>query len=226
MTQVKKALTVNTNAVAASQSIDLESEAALVNRAQKGDQEAYRILVEKYQQRVFSLVFSIVKSKEDAEDIVQEAFVKAYLSLKNFRQDSSFYTWIYRVAYNMTIDFKRKVGRRSEFLAIGDRDIGDISSDTDLEVMGRIPDPHHNMERQEIAGAIDKAMTKLSDDHRAVIMMREVDGLSYGEIAEAINVSKGTVMSRIHYAKKYLQKVLKEIAPDGRVDLDKDSSIN
>jgi len=188
-----------------------EPEKALVQRASKGDRDAYRILVEKYQNRVYSLIVSMVKSKEDAEDITQEAFVKAYLSLKNFRGDSSFYTWIYRVAYNMTIDFKRRSSKRSEFLATGPRS-EDGSEAPPLDGVATDGNPLEEVERRELAGSLEKAMAQLTEEHRAVIMLREVDGLSYSEIADVVGVSQGTVMSRIHYAKKYLQQALKEFA--------------
>ncbi len=199
---------------------DGESETELVNKASRGDKDAYRVLVEKYQSKVFSLVFSIVKSREDAEDIVQESFVKAYFSLKNFRQDSSFYTWVYRVAYNMTIDFKRKVGRRPEYVTDGEREIGELGDDDRAIVAGKISDPLQTFEQKELAASLNRALSGLSDEHRAVMMLREIDGLSYNEIADSLGVSKGTVMSRIHYAKKYLQRALRESAPNDYVEVE------
>lgn len=185
------------------------AERALVERAAQGDRDAYRILVEKYQNRVFSLVLSMVKSREDAEDIVQESFVKAYLSLKNFRGESSFYTWIYRVAYNMAIDFQRRDTRRNGVVAEV-RSTGGEDEPRPVEGVARDGNPEETAHRRELAASLDEAMAGLSEEHRAVIMLREVDGLSYAEIADSLGVSQGTVMSRIHYAKKYLQRALKE----------------
>jgi RNA polymerase sigma-70 factor (ECF subfamily) len=188
---------------------DSAAERGLVERAASGDRDAYRILVEKYQNRVFSLVLSMVKSREDAEDIVQESFVKAYLSLKNFRGESSFYTWIYRVAYNMAIDFQRRNTRRNGVVTEprsnnGEKEVAPV------EGVASDGNPEDTVQRKELAVTLDAAMAHLSEEHRAVIMLREVDGMSYSEIADVLGVSQGTVMSRIHYAKKYLQKALKE----------------
>ncbi len=185
------------------------AELALVERAGQGDRDAYRILVEKYQNRVFSLVLSMVKSREDAEDIVQESFVKAYLSLKNFRGESSFYTWIYRVAYNMAIDFQRRNTRRNGVVTEV-RAAGGDDEPRPVEGVARDGNPEESAHRKELAATLDEALAGLSEEHRAVIMLREVDGLSYAEIADSLGVSQGTVMSRIHYAKKYLQRALKE----------------
>jgi RNA polymerase sigma-70 factor (ECF subfamily) len=185
------------------------AERALVERAAQGDRDAYRILVEKYQNRVLSLVLSMVKSREDAEDIVQESFVKAYLSLKNFRGESSFYTWIYRVAYNMAIDFQRRDTRRNGVVAEV-RPTGGEDEPRPVEGVARDGNPEESAHRRELAASLDEAMAGLSEEHRAVIMLREVDGLSYAEIADSLGVSQGTVMSRIHYAKKYLQRALRE----------------
>ncbi len=187
-----------------------EPELALVERAAKGDREAYRVLVEKYQNRVYSLVLSMTKSREDAEDIVQESFVKAYLSLKNFRGDSSFYTWIYRVAYNMAIDFQRRNSRRGEVLSSPKLN-EDGQESRALEAVATDGNPEESAERKQLAESLGKAMSQLSEEHRTVVMLREVDGMSYSEIADVLGLSQGTVMSRIHYAKKYLQKALKDL---------------
>lgn len=188
-----------------------EPELALVERATKGDKEAYRVLVEKYQNRVYSLVLSMTKSKEDAEDIVQESFVKAYLSLKNFRGDSSFYTWIYRVAFNMAIDFQRRNSRRGEVLT-SQKQSEDGRESKKLEAVATDGNPEETAERKQLAVLLSNAMSQLSEEHRTVVMLREVDGMSYAEIADVLGLSQGTVMSRIHYAKKYLQKALKDLA--------------
>jgi len=224
--EVQKGFLMNLK-IATGSSPKEESENSLVERAAKGDKDAYQVLVEKYQQKVFSLIFSMVKSREDAEDISQEAFVKAYLSLKNFRGDSSFYTWVYRVAFNMTIDFKRKVGRRGEVLSNSqEKNVGDINLGKNGSFIdgpsSKLADPYENFERKQLSSAIDNAMAKLSDEHRAVIMLREVDGMSYTEIADITGITKGTVMSRIHYAKRRLQKALKELAPAGACAIEGD----
>ena len=183
----------------------------LVASAQAGSKEAFRVLVERYQNRAFSIALDIVRSKEDAEDVIQESFVKAYLSLKDFRGNSSFYTWFYRIVYNMAIDFRRRVGRRGGQHA---------EFDESLTVSSEMPSadmvtPQESVLRKEEFRAVGAALNEISEEHRAVIMLREVDGLSYDEIADVVGVTKGTVMSRLHYARKKLQKVLSEFSPKG-----------
>lgn len=179
----------------------------LVRKATDGNKEAYRALVEKYQQRVFGIALEVVKSKEDAEDIAQEVFVKAYLSLSEFKGQSSFYTWLYRIAYNMAVDFRRRMQRRGgppmEF------DESKVArSDQDALAPKRFDGPQEVMLRKEEARQIQKVLAEISPEHRTVITLREIDGLSYDEIAEVVGVSKGTVMSRLHYARKRLQNAL------------------
>ncbi|MCB0339713.1 MAG: sigma-70 family RNA polymerase sigma factor, partial [Bdellovibrionales bacterium] len=144
-------------------------------------------------------------------DVAQEAFVKAYLSLKNFRQDSSFYTWLYRIAYNMAIDFKRKVARRGGSAVEWDPEmLTEQVSQTPLLQESERPD--ESFERGELRSALKFALEELTEPHRVVIVLREVDGMSYDEIADVVGVSKGTVMSRLHYARKRLQEILSESA--------------
>jgi len=180
----------------------------LVRLSTGGDREAYRQLVEKYQTRAFAIAFEIVRVREDAEDIVQEAFVKAYLSLDKFQGKSAFYTWFYRIVYNMCIDFKRKVKRRGELSGPA----GELllnNSEPDTSYMGERSDtPHDLAERRDHMRLLRDALGQISEEHRAVVMLREVDGMSYDRIAEITGVSKGTVMSRLHYARKSLQKAL------------------
>jgi RNA polymerase sigma-70 factor (ECF subfamily) len=206
---------------------DRNSDEILVARVLEGDKNSYRQLVEKYQNKIFSLAFDILKSKEDAEDVVQETFVKAYLSLPSFKGQSSFYTWLYRIAYNMSIDVKRRVNRRGgnhvEF-----REAGSVSTTGSDEGSGGptvIPEDAQTLEgpaeafyRKEAGSRIKAVLDELSPEHRAVVVLREVDGLNYEEISEATGVPKGTVMSRLHYARKALQKALRDFAPNRKVD--------
>ncbi|RMD83914.1 MAG: sigma-70 family RNA polymerase sigma factor [Candidatus Dadabacteria bacterium] len=195
-----------TRAVAGSYS-DLsegEAEAALVDRAKGGDRKAFRILVERYQRRLLGFIFTMAGSWEDAEDIAQESFVRAYFSLKNFRKDSSFYTWLCRIAYNMTIDLKRKSLKKQKFFSIDEND------DRGLKEVAASDNPAADLYRKEAGMAIERAMDRLSEEHRSVIFLREIEGMSYKEIAKVTGTSSGTVMSRIHYAKKALQSMLKK----------------
>ena len=200
-------------------------EKKLVEQSSSGDREAFRGLVERYQGRVLRLVKNVVRSQEDAEDIVQESFVKAYVSLESFRGQSSFYTWLYRIAFNMAIDFKRKVARRG-----GDPvELKEVDKSKHLGSVPVIELPSDSMTRKEQSHFIMKALSELSEEHRAVVVLREVDGMSYEEIAKITGVTKGTIMSRLHYARKRLQGSLTEVAPEGvrshRTDSHKDEEI-
>jgi len=196
----------------------------LVQMTLKGDKEAYRALVERYQGRLFSTALDIVKTREDAEDVVQETFVKAFLSLGQFKGQSSFYTWLYRICFNMAIDIRRKAGRRGgthlefkEHLGVNRSAVEDGARESGGGGTGhhpqRVEGPHDALARKELGRKIQEVLGELSEEHRAVIMLREIDGLDYDEIAQAIGVPKGTVMSRLFYARKALQKALEEFAP-------------
>lgn len=179
----------------------------LVDQSLRGDREAFRLLVERYQGKLFRFVSTVVRSREDAEDIVQESFVKAYLSLKSFRKESSFYTWIYRIAYNMAIDFKRKMARRGNSVELSEIEKS-LPGDANAT-------PIEQIARKEQGEKMQTALAELTEEHKTVVVLREVDGLSYDEIAQVLGISKGTVMSRLHYARKKLQSLLKEFAPEG-----------
>lgn len=183
-----------------------EADAEMLRAVLAGDATAYRGLVEKYQGRVYSLVYGMVRNREDARDITQDAFVKAYNNLGSFRLESSFYTWLYRIAMNLAIDLVRKRQRRpttsfEEGVASrdGDGGIAEIHSDDS---------PRKVLERKQLYERIMDAMEKLPEDQREVVLLREVEGLSYKEISEVMDIPEGTVMSRLFYARKRLQKLL------------------
>lgn len=182
----------------------------LVQSSLAGDRQAFRELVEHYQSRAFALALGIVKNRQDAEDIVQESFVKAYLSLKNFKGESAFYTWLYRIVTNMSIDFKRRVARNGGTASEYDESQSNPAPNLNATEEG-VVQPQEALLRKERAQQIHQALAELSPEHRAVIVLREVDGLSYEEIADVVGVSKGTVMSRLHYARKKMQQVLGDL---------------
>lgn len=183
-----------------------EADAELLRAVMAGDGTAYRGLVEKYQGRVYAMVYGMVRNREDARDITQEAFVKAYRNLASFRLESSFYTWLYRIAMNLSIDFVRRRKRRET----NGFDEGIASRDVD----GAIAEVHHEdgparqLERKQLFARIMDAMEKLPEDQREVILLRELEGLQYKEIADVMGIPEGTVMSRLFYARKKLQKLL------------------
>ncbi|MBX7138535.1 MAG: sigma-70 family RNA polymerase sigma factor [Oligoflexia bacterium] len=219
VSKLKARSETHTNTRAATQA---DEDRATIARIQKGDRDAYRLLVEKYKQRAFSIAFGVLRSREDAEDVVQESFVKAYLSLPDFRGDSSFYTWLYRIVYNMAVDLKRRKGRNpvnSNSLSsqAGQNSAEDLNVIDNLssDSVGSVPGPHEALNRKEQGHRLEQVLGTLSSEHRAVITLREIDGLSYDEIAEAVGITKGTVMSRLFYARKKLQAALLEFAPAG-----------
>jgi RNA polymerase sigma-70 factor (ECF subfamily) len=197
---------------------------ALVSATLRGDRNAYRQLVERYQGRLLRVAFDIVQNPSDAEDVVQESFVKAFLSLDKFKNQSSFYTWLHRITFNMAVDLQRKNQRRGgqHFEYKEDFDVlnnirGPNSESKDREevpLSQGLEGPQEALLRKEAGRKIEQVFSRLSDEHRAVITLREIDGLDYEEIAAALGVPRGTVMSRLFYARKALQEALREFAPD------------
>ena len=188
-------------------------ELELVARAQSGDTSAFNELVTRYRSRAFSMIYNMVRNEQDAWDLAQDGFLKAWKSIGKFRGQSSFYTWLYRILMNVTIDALRKkqVAGGTEF----DDQIGldniapgaATAPKSEMEPAARISD-------REIRERIDAAIARLSPEHRTAIVMREIDGLEYSEIAEQMNCSIGTVMSRLFYARKKLQALLKDVYED------------
>lgn len=185
---------------------DMDSDDALVAAVRKGDATAYRGLVEKYQGRIYNVLYGMVRNPEDAKDLTQETFVKAYRSLHTFREDSRFYTWIYRIAMNLGIDFVRRRQRSP----VSGLDEGIAGRDADGQILAAHHEdgPRRLLERKRLYGAIMDAVQELPEQQRQVLLLREVEGLSYKEIADVLDIAEGTVMSRLFYARKKLQSVL------------------
>lgn len=180
----------------------------LIEAAQGGDRGAFRTLVERHQRRAFSVAFGLVRDESDARDIVQEAFLRVYRGLETFEGSSSFFTWLYRIVTNLSIDLIRKPGRKAT--AYDETRAADDEERASIPMMARVDgaDPIDVMRRKEIAGQIRTALEALPPYHRDVILLREIEGLSYEEMAEAMGVSKGTIMSRLFHARQKLQRAL------------------
>lgn len=188
---------------------EAEEDRVLVERAQQGDKEAFRQLVQRHQRRAFAIAIGLVRDEQDAREIVQEAFLRVYRNLERFKGGSAFFTWLYRIVTNLAIDLMRKPARREAELF----DNPQLADEADsFTFVSRIDgaDPLDVVRRREIAERIQKALEELPSYHRAVIIMREVEGMSYQEMAEAMQVSKGTIMSRLFHARQKLQKALAE----------------
>ena len=186
------------------------SDEELVRRARDGDREAFRELVERYQRKIGSLALGMLRDREDALDVVQEAFTKAYQSLDRFKGDAGFYTWVYRIAMNLCIDHQRRGAKAPQPLSEHRTVDGDRE-----DRLGTVPDvsehgdPYRRARDAEIAQGVSRAIGELTPEHRAVIVLREVEGLSYEEISQVLDCPKGTVMSRLHYARRQLQERLR-----------------
>jgi RNA polymerase sigma-70 factor (ECF subfamily) len=176
---------------------------ALVQRARTGDRDAYRELVERYQRKIAALALGMLRSREDALDVVQETFAKAYQNLDRFKGDAAFYTWLYRIAFNLCVDQQRRDAKQVAVpLESDERGEAGMASLLDG---GRPDQPFERARDAEIARRLESAMRELTPDHRAVILLREVEGLSYEEISRVLQCPKGTVMSRLHYARRQLK---------------------
>jgi RNA polymerase sigma-70 factor (ECF subfamily) len=181
----------------------------LVDRAREGDTRAFDALVVKYSPRLYGLVYNMTAHREDTHDLLQEIFAKAYRSLRRFSGRSSFYTWIYTIAVNMTINFLKRRKRRSS-LSLNDLDSG-IQNDPALVDLAPAANPERQNRIHELQKRLNEAMMALSDHHRAVVTMFDIQGLPHGDIARILKVSEGTVRSRLHYAHLQLQSRLQDL---------------
>lgn len=180
----------------------------LVKRAQKGDKSAFDALVTKYHLKVVNLVMRFVKDNDDAQDVAQEAFIKAYRGLKNFRGDSAFYTWLYRIAINSAKNYLVSQGRKTPKYAVDIEDAEHIESATALK---EYDTPEGNMLTDEIEQTVYKAIKELPEDLKTAITLRELEGMTYDEIADVMECPIGTVRSRIFRAREAIDKHLKPL---------------
>ena len=179
-----------------------------VARAQRGDHEAFRVLVERYQSRAYGLALRILGNPDRARDALQESFLKAYAALDRFEGRSGFYTWLYRLVFNQCIDMKRR-DRSAGHLEWDDEVARDVAPEGAPAASGP-SSPDLDLDRAQLREALADAIESLPAEARRTLVMREIDGLSYAEIAEALEIPKGTVMSRLHYARKRVRELLIE----------------
>ena len=178
----------------------------LVRGALGGDEGAFRDLMERYKRRAYGVALGIVGDPDDAQDVVQDAFVKAYYKLKDFRFGSNFYTWFYRLLVNQAIDRWRKTSR-SPTVSFDDAWVSGETSEPEAIVYPKTPEEMAG--NRELGEGLARAIAALPEYHRTVILLREVEGLAYEEIARILDCSAGTVMSRLHYARTKLKEALK-----------------
>lgn len=192
-------------------SVSDEEERKLVERAQDGDRQAFQQLVENYQRKVYGICIGMLKDPADSHDVSQEVFIKVYRYLENFNFQSSFYTWLYRITVNKCIDFIRKQKRKKEVeYDDGILREGDVEGDDTILPSKLGINPDRSYGRKELRKQMLQALETLSDKHRTILILREVEGLSYQEMAEVLDISKGTVMSRLYHARRYFQDAVEE----------------
>ena len=185
-----------------------EEESVLVKRAQRGDMGAYDDLVKRYQERVYATVYHMTSNHEDANDLAQEAFIKGFQALKSFKGGSSFYTWVYRIAVNKTINFLKQRKNKAQ-MSLDDLDFN-AEHDPDLVALISEKTPRREISLTELQEKLNIAMLKLSEPHRLVVTLHDVQGLSHEEIAKIMNCNIGTVRSRLFYARQQLQAYLSD----------------
>jgi RNA polymerase sigma-70 factor (ECF subfamily) len=188
---------------------DREVDQQLVLRAQGGDKRAFELLVMKYQRKLGRLLSRFVRDPAEVEDVAQEAFIKAYRALPTFRGDSAFYTWLYRIAINTAKNYLVAMGRRAPTTT--GVDIDEAENFEDADQLRDTNTPESEFEGKEIAGAVNKAMDALPEDLRTAITLREIEGLSYEEIANVMNCPIGTVRSRIFRAREAIATELRPL---------------
>jgi RNA polymerase sigma-70 factor (ECF subfamily) len=183
-------------------------EQELVLRARRGDLAAYDDLVRRYQERIYATVYHMTSNHEDANDLAQEAFIKAYQALKTFKGGSSFYTWVYRIAVNKTINFLKQRKNRSQ-MSLNDVDFN-AEHDPDLVALISDRTPRREVSLTELQEKLNEAMQKLSEPHRLAVTLHDVQGMSHEEIAKVMDCNIGTVRSRLFYARQQLQAYLSD----------------
>jgi RNA polymerase sigma-70 factor, ECF subfamily len=188
-----------------------DADQLLVERVQQGDKRAFDLLVLKYQHKIISVVHRYMRDPADVNDVVQEAFIKAYRALPNFRGESAFYTWMYRIAINTAKNDLISKGRRPPS---SDIDIEDAEYYSGNDNLHDVDTPENNLFRDELQTAVQNVIQSLPDDLRTAVTLREMDGLSYEEIAEIMECPVGTVRSRIFRAREAIDKIIKPMMDD------------
>ena len=181
----------------------------LVEKSQRGDKKAFAMLVEKYQRRLTRLLSRMVRDQSEIEDIVQDSFIKAYRAINNFRGDSAFYTWLYRIGINTAKNHLVKLGKRPK--AMNDIEIEEIENFGDAQDLRNLETPENSMANKEIVASVNQTIETLPDELKEAIQLRDMDGLSYEEISDLMNCPIGTVRSRIFRAREAIAEKLKPL---------------
>jgi RNA polymerase sigma-70 factor (ECF subfamily) len=188
--------------------MDAPEDQKLVKRAQGGDLEAYDELIRRYQERIYATIYHMTANHEDANDLAQETFIKAYQALNSFKGDSSFFTWVYRIAVNKTINFLKQRKNKTH-MSLNDLDFN-AEHDPDLVALVSDKTPRRDVNLIELQEKLNGAMQKLSEIHRLVVTLHDVQGLSHEDISKIMGCNTGTVRSRLFYARQQLQAYLSD----------------
>lgn len=180
---------------------------ALVANAREGDTAAFDELVRRYQRRIYALAYNMTSNHQDADDIVQETFSKAYRSLRRFHGRSSFYTWLYAIASNLALNLLRRRKRRPTS-SLDQLDEESFSTDPAFVDASLAADTPRQVRMHEIQEKLNEALQKLSEEHRAIVVMHDIEGVPHADIARILGISQGTVRSRLFYARRLLQSML------------------
>lgn len=183
-------------------------EMLLIKKAQKGDSDAFEILIEKYFKSIYNIAYRMANNQDDASDMTQEIMIKLFKNLGSFKGNSKFSTWVYRVASNTCLDELKKLNRHNHTSLNAEYDTGD--GEVVFEAEDTSPTPDKVAEQRELKQIVASAIAKLNPDHRAVVVLRDIRGLSYEEIARVLNCSEGTVKSRLNRARTSLKEIIKK----------------
>ena len=192
---------------------DREADQVLVERVQAGDKQAYGLLVAKYQRKLLRLISRLVRDSAEAEDVAQEAFIKAYRALPSFRGESAFYTWLYRIGVNTAKNWLVANGRRAPTTTEFDNEDAEAFGESDL--LRDVDTPERLLMTKQIGDTVNAAMAALPEEPRTAITLREIDGLSYEDIAQAMDCPIGTVRSRIFRARESIAVKLRPLLDSG-----------
>ena len=184
-----------------------DNEKYLLERAKSGEVEAFERLIEGYQKKVFNIALRMIGNYDDASELAQEVFIKVYKSIRSFKEESSFSTWIYKITSNVCLDEIRK--RKNKKVVYLDDDVKLEDGEVRHQIEDDSPSPEALLERKEIKRVVKEAIQSLSEEHRLVIVMRDLQGMSYEEIGKIVKCPEGTVKSRINRARQALKEILK-----------------
>lgn len=180
----------------------------LIKQAQKGDNKAFELLIDEHFKKIYNIAYRLSGNEADASDMTQEVLIKIFRHIGSFSGNSKFSTWVYRVATNTCLDELKKIKRRSTYSLDAELDTGE--NEVVVQVRDEAPTPDIAAEQKELSAAVGKAIKRLSPDHSAVVILRDIQGMSYEEVAKILNCSVGTVKSRLNRGRAQLKKILEK----------------